>query len=389
MAPCMTRFLSQPSKRSTEAEDLEVGCSSVYQPCSNHDSDSSSEDWSEAVHRGMLEWCPLVDAPRCLSWSVRRKQRVKEARTEAHPDEPSISRNLARQSISQRRNGMDLLSPTSLLLRASQSPTIHQSASNHSVRASTADMRLGDGNSTAGLHTPLVGRMSEPTSPSDTLLESDPKRASGPATHPAFNRGYDAALDTYAHLCAVQHTDSDQNRTPEFTPELLSTFPSPERIPEILALPAARVHSAKGFVSGRAARFPKRCPCVFLLSPSAASEAARKEAVKKKAIRARLLKNFKTEAALELAAALDMATLTVDCQAAVRIQAIRRGQNVRRRKRQCSSGQTGVISQELAIAGGGGILKNDQARETIEWGHVKLRTPNVQRSLREMTAAAS
>merc|ERR1712166_716531 len=218
-------------------------------------------------------------------------------------------------------------------------------------------MRPGDGNSTAGLHTPLVGRKSEPTSPSGTLLESDAKRVSGPATHPAFNRGYDAALDTYAHLCAVEHTDSDQNRTPEFTPELLSTFPSPERIPEIIALPAARVHSANGFVSGRAARFPKRRPCVFLLSPSAASEAARKEAGKKKAIRARLLKNFKTAAALELAAALDMATLTVDCQAAVRIQAIRRGQIVRRRKRQCSSGKPVDISQELAIAGGGVMLK--------------------------------
>ena len=109
--------------------------------------------------------------------------------------------------------------------------------------------------------------------------------------------------------------------------------------------------------------------------------------MKKKAIRSRLLMNFKTEAALELAAALDMATLTVDSQAAIRIQAIRRGQIVRRMKG-CSSGKPVVVFQELTIAGGG-VLKSEQAHEKIEWGRVKLRTPKVQRSLKEMTAAAS
>jgi len=41
----------------------------------------SDAAWFEEAHRDMIEYCPQVDAPRCLSWSVRRKQKIRDART--------------------------------------------------------------------------------------------------------------------------------------------------------------------------------------------------------------------------------------------------------------------------------------------------------------------
>ena len=82
--------------------------------------------------------------------------------------------------------------------------------------------------------------------------------------------------------------------SPLYSPEPLSTFTTP-----------VKGTLNQTFKVRRTTRFPKR---QFHMSEGVASEAARKQKLKKEAVRARLLKNFKTTAALELAAALDKAS---------------------------------------------------------------------------------